>query len=140
MTKVYTVNCSNYIKIYPNSTDTSETNRLPKFAFSFFVPTKKERLTADSLIVNSIPDNNRNIYSAKHALKDIKISDRYYVGYINKNGDKKILVLFDPIYIYDGPMPPTIADYTVPLSINLTKKTVFFIADKDGNKSYFEED
>src|SRR5258707_7899495 len=113
-TNIYRLSCSDYITIYPNVSDTIENNRLPHFSSAFFTPSRSEIFTTDSLLVHNIFQVIPNYDSAKWLLKEIRMSDRYYMGYVNKNGYRKILVIFDLITIYDGPIPPSVFDYIIP--------------------------
>jgi hypothetical protein len=137
-TNNYQLTCNDYIKINPMSPDTSGNNRLPSFAKTFFTPSKSDIYSADSLIFFKLPilspDSNRWI------LKEIGRTDRYYMGYINKRGERKVLVLFDTRLGYDGTMAPSVFNYLVPISINLTTNKIFFIRDKSGSSSYLAED
>jgi hypothetical protein len=135
---LYRVTCNDYIKIDPLSSDTSGSNRLPRFAMSFFTPSKSEINAADILILAQLP--NLSPDSNQWILREIGITDRYYIGYINKRGNKKVLVLFDTLLGYDGTMTPSVLNYLVPISVNLTTKKIFFVRDKSGSTEYLAED
>jgi len=138
VTNIYQLTCNDYVKITPLSADSSEHNRLPAFAISFFTPSKYEINSADVLIRDQLPiilpDSGNWIF------KEIKISDRYYLGYINKKGNKKILAFFDCILRYDGPIPPSVLDCLVPISVNLTTNKIFLVRDSSGSAAYLAED
>jgi len=78
--------------------------------------------------------------SGQWILKKIGVSDRYYMGYINKRGDKKLLVFFDCILRYEGPMPPSALDYLVPISVNLAARKIVLVRDRWGSSAYLMED
>jgi hypothetical protein len=138
VTNIYQLTCNDYVKINPLCVDSSEYNRLPTFAVSFFTPSKLEINAADVLIRDQLPIISPD--SGQWVFKKIKISDRYYMGYINKKGDKKILAFFECILRYDGPIPPSVLDYMVPISVNLTTKRIFLVRDSSGSMAYLAED
>lgn len=43
-----------------------------------------------------------------------------------QKGDKKILALFDPIYMYDERMPPAVADTLISLNFITANTTIHF--------------
>jgi len=55
VTNLYQLTCTDYVKINPLSVDSSENNRLPRFAISFFTLSKSEINAADLLIYNQLP-------------------------------------------------------------------------------------
>jgi hypothetical protein len=134
----YELDCNSYVKINPLSADTSENNRLPRFAMSFFAPSRSEINAAGVLIRDQLPLIAPD--SGNRILEEIRLSDQYYMGYVNKRGNKKILAFFDCILRYDGPVPPSVLDYLVPLSINLTTKKIFLVRDNSGSGSYLADD
>jgi hypothetical protein len=135
---LYRLTCNDYIKINPLDSDTSRNNRLPSFAISFFTPSKSEINTADTLILRQLPSLSPD--SSRWILREIRMTDRYYMGYINKRGDKKVLVLFDTNLGYDGTMTPSVFNYLVPISVNLATKKTFFIREYSGSTAYLAED
>jgi hypothetical protein len=135
---LYQLTCNGYIKIDPVSSDTSENNRLPRLAKSFFTATKVDIDAADLLILDLLPILAPD--SKQWIIREIIITDRYYIGYVNKRGERKVLVLFDTILGYDGTMTPSVFNYLVPISVNLMTKKIFFVRDKSGSSEYLAED
>jgi hypothetical protein len=138
LSNIYQLNCDGYVKINPLSADSSEDNRLPRFAMSFFTPSKSEIIAARELMFDQLPRISPD--SGQWILKDIRLSDQYFMGYVNKSGNKKILAFFDCHIRYDGPIPPSVIDYLVPISINLTTKKIFLAWYNSGSAPNLADD
>ena len=138
LSNIYQLNCNDYVEINPLNADSSEDNKLPRFAMSFFTPSKSEITAARVLMFDQLPRISPD--SGQWILRDIGLSDQYFMGYVNKSGNKKILAFFDCHIRYDGPIPPSVIDYLVPISINLATKKVFLVRDNSGSAPYLADD